>query len=152
MLSIPFFTFGQDRELARREMAKRKIPVDINAFAERAALGDTTAVELFLSAGMDPNVRDSDVRTSLLLAAMRGHAVIVDALLRSGAEPNMESHHNDLEKGKTALMFAAQHGRQTILEKLLEYESQVNETTYYGETALMFAAEAGHVSIVQTFC
>ena len=40
MLSIPCFAFGQDQERARQEIAKRKIPLNINAFAERAALGD----------------------------------------------------------------------------------------------------------------
>ena len=74
LLLIPCSAFGQEQEHARQEIAKRKLQLNINAFAERAALGDSAAVELFLAAGMDPNARNSDGRTPLLLAAMRGHA------------------------------------------------------------------------------
>jgi serine/threonine-protein phosphatase 6 regulatory ankyrin repeat subunit B len=150
LLSIPCLALGQDQERARQEIVKQKIPLNINAFAERAALGDVAVVELFLAAGVDPNARNSDGRTPLLVAAMRGQARIVDTLLRNGAEANMESHKNDLERGKTALMFAAQRGHQDIVENLLKHDAQVNETTYYDKTALMFAAEAGHASIVKT--
>jgi hypothetical protein len=56
-------------------------------------------------------------------------------LPRNGAEANMEYHNNNLEQGKTALMFAAQQRHQVRLGKLLDYEAQINNTTYYGATA-----------------
>ena len=131
VLSIPCFAFGQEKERALQEIAIRKIPVNINAFAERAALGDTAAVELFLAAGVNPNARNSDGRTPLLLAAKRGHAGVLDTLLRNGAEANMESHNNNLEQGKTALMFAAEAGHVATVQTLLARGADVNLLTWH---------------------
>jgi uncharacterized protein len=149
IVSATSLAFGQ-ADLARKELAKRKIPYTIDALGERAAIGDDKTVDLFLTAGMDPNARNREGRTPLLLAAMGGHDDIVDTLLRYGAEANMESHHGGLEQGKTPLMFAAQYGHETIVESLLKYDAQVSETTAYGKTALMFAAESGYLAIVKT--
>ena len=50
-----------------------------------------------------------------------------------GSEHGISQHN--LEQGKTALMFAAQQRHQVRLGKLLDYEAQINNTTYYGATA-----------------
>jgi ankyrin repeat protein len=89
-----------------------------------AAKGDETAVRDLLAKGADVKARDGQGQTALMMAAAKGHADVVNALLGSlmeggtsetrmfpgksgyfGAEPAEYAQIKD-KKGKTALQLA----------------------------------------------
>ncbi|KNB05043.1 hypothetical protein FOXG_07412 [Fusarium oxysporum f. sp. lycopersici 4287] len=64
----------------------------------------------------DPNARDHNEFTAIMLAAIDGHADIVARLLDAGADPNAENETENL----TAISWAAQHGNADVIKLLLE--------------------------------
>lgn len=152
----PLLATAVSEEDARRELQTRNIPFNANVFVQRTAQGDLPAVELFLAAGMKPNVRNREGRNALLVAAREGHLGIVKTLLAKGADVNGESRNEDLERGKTALMFAAQRGHAGIVQALLDRGADVNARTdaskefdLPGWTPLIWAASEGHMAVVK---
>lgn len=102
-LLIPLPAYGKGPEEARRELEKLKIQYSVKEFLNRAALGDTKSIDLFLDADMDPNVKDEQHgMTALMHAIITGQTDVVVSLLGRGA--NINSKDND---GRTALMLAA---------------------------------------------
>ena len=55
---------------------------------EECERGDVDAVNQCISDGQDVNMKDTDGRSSLLVAAMKGHKAIVEILLAKGADVN----------------------------------------------------------------
>lgn len=143
--------WGQAQKPARNQPQPQKIIYGWlkNTFVDLAGRCNKTGVEIFLFVGMNPNARNTEGRTALVLAAREDCAAVVEILLANGADANLASRQKGLESGKTALMFAAQTGREEIARRLLNRAALVNATTYYGKTALMFAAEAGHTNVVK---
>jgi ankyrin repeat protein len=107
-------------------------------FLNMVEKGNTKAVETFLEAKMDPNIRDSRGRTPLMLA---GNWMTVDALIAQGADANAA---NEAEGRKTVLMYQAEKGGNVISTKLLDRASnQIDARDDQGRTALMYAASGG---------
>jgi ankyrin repeat protein len=80
---------------------------------------EMTAVEL-IHAGTDPNEfskadADANKLTPLMLASMRGHSEVVEALLTAGADPARRNTN-----GKTAAELAAESGHHHIVAKYLD--------------------------------
>ena len=73
----------------------------------------TGAVERFLDAGVDVNVRDRDGRTALHSAVVQGCTDTVRLLLERGAHPDIAT-----PGGCTALMLAERHGHAEIARLL----------------------------------
>lgn len=133
------------RELAARErLAEKNIPFNEAAFARAVDGGDTDAVELFLAAGMSPDVKDGGGGTALIGAAARGRNDISRRLLRGGADVNARD-----AGGSTALMQSAAGGHQETTEVLLSAGADVNLRDSNGQTALIRAAARGHADIVR---
>ncbi|HEX8151344.1 MAG TPA: ankyrin repeat domain-containing protein [Pyrinomonadaceae bacterium] len=133
------------QELAARErLAEKNIPFDEAAFARAVDGGDTGAVELFLAAGMSPDVRDGSGVTALIGAAARGRNDISRKLLRGGADVNARD-----DRGQTALMASAAAGHQETTEVLLSAGADVNLRDSNGQTALIRAAARGHADLVR---
>jgi len=99
--------------------------------------GDVELTKLLIVAGAGLTaVTRVEALTPLALAAQKGHASVIAALLKAGADPNST---NDL--GSTALMLAAASGDVDSVKALLASGADVNaREKMRGQTALMFAA------------
>ena len=132
-------------ELAARDrLAEKNIPFNEAAFARAVDGGDTGTVELFLAAGMSPDVRDGAGGTALIGAAARGRNDISRKLLRGGADVNARD-----AGGSTALMQSAAGGHGETTDVLLSAGADVNLRDNNGQTALIRAAARGHADVVR---
>uniref|UniRef100_A0A1B6E6E2 Uncharacterized protein n=2 Tax=Clastoptera arizonana TaxID=38151 RepID=A0A1B6E6E2_9HEMI len=97
---------------------------------------------LFLMA--DVNMRATQHgQTALMLAVSHGRLDMVQLLLESGADINIQD-----EDGSTALMCAAEHHHIEVVKLLLAHpDCDLTITDYDGSTALNIAMEAGHRDI-----
>jgi len=88
----------------------------LNPLLKLAALsGVVDAVQQHIRRGMDVNASDNRGRTSLMLAASRGHAAICKTLLEAGADPlTVDADGND------ALAIASKYGHAEVAEVLEE--------------------------------
>ena len=84
-----------------------------------------------------------DDATSLHRAAHDGDAAVVERLLETGGEVDVETRH-----GVTPLALAAASGHAAVVETLLEGGAEANRATPQGETPLMVAARTGVVGSV----
>jgi ankyrin repeat protein len=86
-----------------------------------------------------------DGATPLWLAAARGDAAVIQALLKSGADAN-----ESLPLGRRPLMLAARSGSVDAVHALLEHGADVNaRETERGTSALMQAADQGHADVLR---
>lgn len=133
-----------DELAARARLAEKNIPYTETSFGRAVEEGDTGAVELFLAAGMKPDVKDAAGRTALINAASRGSNNICEKLLRKGANVNAQDN-----TGSTALMQSALGGHEGTAKVLLERRADVNLRDNNGQTALIYAAARGRAEIVR---
>lgn len=133
-----------DEMSARARLAEKNIPYTETAFSRAVEEGDTGAVELFLAAGMRPDVKDAAGRTALINAASRGSNNISEKLLRKGADVNARDN-----TGSTALMQSALGGHKDTTKVLLDRGADLNLTDNNGQTALIYAAAQGRTDIVR---
>ena len=123
-------------------------PFDIErsrTLLDAALEGNAGRVGELLRGGADPNFRNLDDRTPLMMAAFDGHSTAVRTLLEHGAE--VDSRDPD---GRTALMYAASGPFPETVRILLEHGADplaVDQEECF--TALMFAASEGHAEVVR---
>jgi Ankyrin repeats (3 copies) len=130
---------------ARQQLAARKVPYTKEQFVREAEAGNTAVVELFLSAGMDPDTTQTFVDYSALaVAVQKGRTKTVKVLLTHGADPNAK-----LVLGGSLLTTAAERGYTDIVQALLEHGAYVNAKGSLGETALRQARRNGHTETVR---
>ena len=80
-------------------------------------------VQALLDAGADPNAKDGDGWTALMLAAADNeNPSVVQALLDAGADPNAKNKY-----GRTALMWAESSRNPEAVKLLLDAELQLRE-------------------------
>lgn len=92
-------------------------------------------------AELAPYSRDQ-LDAAILLAALEGHAKVIDTLTNYGA-----SVYARMEDGRTPLMVAAQNGHLEAVKLLLEIGSSRLSMDTSGFTASQLAVEAGHLEI-----
>lgn len=118
--------------------------------------GKTEQVRKLLRAGADPESRNGDGRTALMLAAASGHRPVVYTLMLFGADVNARSDlklgRGELALDRTALMVASgiwSLGLPEVVAQLLGYGAKVNDVDGDGRSALAHAVEAGHADVVR---
>ncbi len=108
----------------------------------KSNMSDTKKIMRLLNAGANPNAKDSDGMTPLIIAAWGGDRKIVNAMLALGAEIDAQDNHK-----MTALMLAAQRGHPRTVKALVAKGADVNMLAECNKTALMLAAERGRTKI-----
>ncbi len=114
---IPLIGCTKSQGSARRELTTLNVPYTQKQFLTSAKEGNTKVVALFLQAGMDPNVKNNDGQTALMLAAYSGHIDTVKLLIRHGASINVIDKYGD-----SALSWAAGEKHMDIVQILRKEE------------------------------
>ena len=109
----------------------------------RAVRGDNaSAIQSLLNRGFDPNTRDENGLTGLLIAVREPSPRVIDVLLKS-PKTDVESRNASDE---SPLMLAAIKGQQDLVTKLIARDADINKP---GWTPLHYAASSGQVAIMK---
>jgi ankyrin repeat protein len=152
-------------EDARKELGQLGLQYTPDAFLTSVTNNDVRAVQLFLTAGMDPNVESSDRLPAVLIAVSNcdghlsksgaNHSDVAKLLMAHGA--NVEATSSLLPavlktqavEGWTPLMVAAALNCLDMVHGLLDRGANVNATNKEGTTALIRAANKGNTDVVR---
>jgi len=115
-------------------------------FHSSARIGDAALLTRWLKTGIDPDIRESMLQqTPLMAAAHTGDIPTLELLLEAGAEVNARNEH-----GGTALMYAAESGHNAAVALLLDAGAEIDAVeSSVGHTALFRAAQSGHLHTVR---
>jgi ankyrin repeat protein len=122
----------QARE-AKDRLKQARIEFDEQSFFFHAVQNQPEVVNLFIKAGMDPNVAEGD-KTVLLEACRRGYSEVGSSLIEAGANVNARDSF-----GVSCLMFSAITGSNGLILKLIEKGADVNAQDNYGRSTLIEA-------------
>jgi ankyrin repeat protein len=92
---------------------KQVDPAINNKLITAAKSGSEYRVSRLLTQGADPNARNSNGHTALMMASVYGHLEVVTTLLKSGADKNLKS-----TSGSTALDFAKLYNNTSLFDYL----------------------------------
>jgi hypothetical protein len=110
-----------------------------------AAANDAAAIASLIATGADPDPRDKDERTPLLLATRANAIEAARVLIAAGADVNAKDRIND-----TPFLYSAAEGRLEILRLILATgNAKLADTNRYGGTGLIPAAHHGHPEVVR---
>ncbi|KAI5462028.1 putative ankyrin repeat protein [Mariannaea sp. PMI_226] len=100
------------------------------------------ATQALLQKGVEPDARDANGRTPLLVAAGRGQAAVAKLLLEKG--PQFE------EESDTPLLCAVRDGHEAVVKLLLEKGADIEAKRWYdGQTPLLLATKVGNQAVVK---
>jgi len=102
---------------------------------------DLATTDLLLRAGAKVSAANREGTTPLMLATENGNGVMIQKLIKAGADPNVPL----TKDGDTALMMAARSGKTDAIKVLLDNGAKVNtQETWGGTSALMWAISERH--------
>ena len=116
----------------------------VTALMIAAAQGNLQAVQCLLEKGADPSLQDNDGWNLLHHASLGGHPVIIKLMLSH--VPSIDSRNN---KGVTALMTAAGHGRLLAVQCLLKKGADPSLVSKSGRSWLHYASLSGNTGIIK---
>lgn len=119
-------------------------PIANQEFLSALEREDLDGAARLLQSDVDVNVRRSDGKTLLILAAKESDVVLVRRLIAAGANVNART-----DNGGTALMFAAIRGDVHTQKALIDAGAEVNATGGFDWTALTIASVKGHIAAVR---
>ena len=97
---------------------------------------------LMMSSALAMDVKQDNLNSQLVEAAILGNMQQVKQLIAKGADVNARNRSGDI-----ALIRAAEDGYTEICKLLISKGANVNAYDYYGFTALIQAAANGHKEI-----
>ena len=109
----------------------------------RAVRSDNASgVKDLINRGFDPNVKDPNGQTGLLLAMREPSPRVIQVLIES-PKTNVEARN---AKDESPLMMAALKGQKDVVAQLIKRDADINKT---GWAPLHYAATGGHVDIMK---
>jgi ankyrin repeat protein len=111
-------------------------------FFRAVRVDDGGAVRNLLARGFDPNTRDVNGRTGLLIAVQESSSKVTKILI-DDSKTDVEARNS---KDESPLMLAALKGQQELVARLIERGADINKP---GWTPLHYAATGGHVAIIR---
>ena len=130
---------------AKETLNQKGIEFSDQKFYSHVIQNKTDVVNLFLQAGMDPDVAE-DGWTVLLEACRRGYSEVGLALIEAGADVNARDSY-----GVSCLMFSAITGSNELIHKLIEKGADVNAQDHYGRSTLIEALTTENDILLETF-
>ncbi|WKD30706.1 ankyrin repeat domain-containing protein [Streptomyces xanthophaeus] len=109
-----------------------------------ARRGDAAAVGAALAAGAAVEVRDAELRTPLLLAALGDHVAVAELLVAAGADPNAPDSRED-----SPWLVTGVTGSVRMMRLLLAAGPDLKQRNRFGGISLIPAAERGHTAYVR---
>ena len=93
------------------------------------------------------NETDEKGLSALIIATLKGHSEIVDAIL--AVSPAVDVDAREKGGGRTALFLAAHAGHEAIARSICAKGADVDATNAKGQTPLWTAAANGHLGIAR---
>lgn len=124
----------------RDEVEKLGYDFAPNGFLKSVEEGNQDAVQVFLSCGVDLEVRDERDWTPLMISSFNGNEAFALLLIQCGAKISARDRN-----GYTPLHWAAFNGYANVVKALLQKGADPNTPSDFGWTALMQAATRGHL-------
>ncbi len=118
-------------EEARKKLDELGVKYEEKALLSSVSEGKADVVELFLAAGMNPNVKDAATWTGLMLAAEKDHSAAIQALVDAGADLEAKDR-----EGNTALTWGAGEGKLAAEKALIAAGANVNTENVSGTSPL----------------
>ena len=148
LLMVAITACSKSPETARKELGQMNIDYTEDNFIKYIERGDRVVVDLFLTAGMSPNLRGKDSGFYVLsTAASYGHDEIVKLLIAKGADVNRKN-----DGGLTALMFSLvkyPDVAKTLIKKGADVNAAITKGEGTGRTVLMMATQYINKEIVE---
>ncbi len=127
----------------RCKLDRLNIPCTPEGLFESVQTGNSAAVNLFLEAKVDTEIRNKRGWTPLIAAGFYGHDGILNLLLHRKCDVNAQ----DMD-GNTALHWAAFNGHMPSTTRLIEHHAKIDMQNNSGCTPLMQATAHNHLDIV----
>jgi hypothetical protein len=108
--------------------------------------GDRALVQQLLQAGADPNARDAQANTPLMLAT---DAPMVGLLVAGGANARAEDAQGRTLVGRIAATASREEPRIQLLRAVVRAGADVDRTNRAGETPMEVAARRGDIEVVR---
>jgi ankyrin repeat protein len=115
---------------------------DYDDFFRAARADNPSGMKSLLAKGFDPNTRDDQGQTALLIAMREPSPKVIEVLI-AFPKTNVEARN---AKDESPLMLAAIKGQQELVTKLIARDADVNKP---GWTPLHYAATSGQVAIMK---
>ncbi|MCL2602690.1 MAG: ankyrin repeat domain-containing protein [Treponema sp.] len=130
---------------ARETLLQMGIPVTGESLATRAGEGSVQEVSLFLAAGFSPETRNKAGVPLLNIAARKGNLEILELLIQSGAELNLQAD----DRGTSAILDSVMAKRYPLTVALIDAGAALDIKSKDGQTALVVAVGAGDEKAVE---
>ncbi|HQS74668.1 MAG: hypothetical protein B7Y56_00755 [Gallionellales bacterium 35-53-114] len=129
-------------ELKRIEAERLGFAFTPQGFLKAIENENAEAIHVFLSSGIDLEVKDERGWTPLMIAAANGQEKLTQLLIHSGARLTAKDVN-----GFTPLHWAAFKGMTSIVELLLSKDVDVDSQSKFKWTPLMQACTRGHLEV-----
>ncbi len=126
------------KEKALAELLAKGIKADAESFVNVARDNKADIVKLMISAGINPNSKNSEGRPAIVAAANRGSLQAVEILIKSGADINLGD-----KKGDTAIMKATYRSELAVIAILVRHGADIDLKNNEGSSAYLYAEKKG---------